>query len=355
MAQAGDEVTVEVGTLGKILAKPSPDWWTVESSGKQGLVPAAYVSEVIGFAVAEYELVPQEKTELGLKPGDKVFVLEKLDADWWVGFCSKAVGLFPSAYVREVSEEDLEERPAASIPPAPMHDDSALLKQLEEADQKIKKLQSKVTELEKDLDSSKRSQSDVEARLREKIEMLNVELSKKNEEISALQNKLAEKENAKPCISAELLLMVDGKEFHLSMGGAVDASALTKGPSPVSLPAATVSMASPPSVPSSSGTSLQIKKASGVRTDIKAALRAVGTPSSGGPSKTTTPPPRPAASSRMSIVLSDMENGLPPSVKGPPGVPGVAATPTAAGTADRRIPSTPGALRKPPLGPGMGR
>ena len=55
------------------------------------------------MARALYDFAPQEEGELRLKRGDLITVTDSSDNNWWRGHCSGAHGMFPKAYVEEVS------------------------------------------------------------------------------------------------------------------------------------------------------------------------------------------------------------------------------------------------------------
>eukprot|EP00475_Leptophrys_vorax_P029666 TRINITY_DN437_c0_g1_i1.p1 TRINITY_DN437_c0_g1~~TRINITY_DN437_c0_g1_i1.p1 ORF type:complete len:671 (+),score=222.18 TRINITY_DN437_c0_g1_i1:1568-3580(+) len=101
-AAADDEVTIRVGEIGQTLNKVSDDWWLVQFGSRSGLIPSNYVSEVLAEAVAEFDYTAQDETEVNFNENDTILVLEKLDADWWIGQVKDMQGMFPSAYVKEV-------------------------------------------------------------------------------------------------------------------------------------------------------------------------------------------------------------------------------------------------------------
>lgn len=60
------------------------------------------------FVEAKYEFVGTEANDLSLKPGMKIEVLEKLNADWWRGQAvdSGTVGIFPSNYIEVIESKN---------------------------------------------------------------------------------------------------------------------------------------------------------------------------------------------------------------------------------------------------------
>ena len=57
-------------------------------------------SSNVEYMEAIYDFKPQEDTDLPLRVGDKIEVLEKLSADWYRGRCNGRVGTFPANYVK---------------------------------------------------------------------------------------------------------------------------------------------------------------------------------------------------------------------------------------------------------------
>nr|1YNZ_A Chain A, Pin3p [Saccharomyces cerevisiae]1ZX6_A Chain A, Ypr154wp [Saccharomyces cerevisiae] len=52
------------------------------------------------YVEALYQFDPQQDGDLGLKPGDKVQLLEKLSPEWYKGSCNGRTGIFPANYVK---------------------------------------------------------------------------------------------------------------------------------------------------------------------------------------------------------------------------------------------------------------
>eukprot|EP00475_Leptophrys_vorax_P029667 TRINITY_DN437_c0_g1_i2.p1 TRINITY_DN437_c0_g1~~TRINITY_DN437_c0_g1_i2.p1 ORF type:complete len:397 (+),score=107.43 TRINITY_DN437_c0_g1_i2:215-1405(+) len=130
-ATADDEVTIRVGEIGQTLNKVSDDWWFVQFGSRSGLIPSNYVSEVLAEAIAEFDYTAQDETEVNFNENDTILVLEKLDADWWIGQVKNMQGMFPSAYVKEIPLVQLSMKQSAPsigvgqsqlnihVPPAP--------------------------------------------------------------------------------------------------------------------------------------------------------------------------------------------------------------------------------------------
>jgi hypothetical protein len=94
-------VTFRDGQIGRIINKISEAWWNVQFGLRQGLIPSHLVSEVLSFAVAEFDYTAQDDTEVTFQKEDGILILEKLDADWWIGQVAGMRGIFPSAYTME--------------------------------------------------------------------------------------------------------------------------------------------------------------------------------------------------------------------------------------------------------------
>lgn len=57
----------------------------------------------VGYCTVNYDYQGQESDELTIKPGDVIKLLEKQDADWWLGELNGRTGIFPATYVEEMS------------------------------------------------------------------------------------------------------------------------------------------------------------------------------------------------------------------------------------------------------------
>ena len=55
-------------------------------------------------AQALFDFIAEEDGEISFKKGDILFVVEKPDANWWVGMLGAqgSQGLFPSTYVKSL-------------------------------------------------------------------------------------------------------------------------------------------------------------------------------------------------------------------------------------------------------------
>ena len=99
------ELSLKKGDIVVVLQQGDPSsWWKGELNGKVGLFPGNYVKiiapEVIKAEVL-YDFDATESIELSIKKGDRVVVLHQRDgSSWWEGELNGKVGLFPGNYVK---------------------------------------------------------------------------------------------------------------------------------------------------------------------------------------------------------------------------------------------------------------
>jgi predicted nucleic acid-binding Zn-ribbon protein len=224
-AAAEDEVSLRQGDTGEILQKVSEDWWLVQFNGDEGLVPSSYLSIVLARAQAEFDYEAQDDTEISFNENDTILVLEKLDADWWIGQANGQQGMFPSAYVKEVKvsaqktkqqepapvvkETPVQQPPAESQPQAKAGNPNplALAAQgviLKKTDKKEEKVQSsptqnapppsylKSSEPQTMASSSEKKNEKKSEDLEKQLEALKKQVDSKDKEIADLQGKLKE-------------------------------------------------------------------------------------------------------------------------------------------------------------------
>lgn len=51
------------------------------------------------WCIAMYDFQASEATDLELKAGDRILIIEAVD-DWWKGTCNGRTGIFPANYVQ---------------------------------------------------------------------------------------------------------------------------------------------------------------------------------------------------------------------------------------------------------------
>jgi amphiphysin len=82
----------------------SCEWWLIQFNGKEGFVPAAYLSPVCEDAYCvEYDFDGDQDGELSVCEGQRVRVKQKHDdegnTDWWLCECDGKTGYIPSSYL----------------------------------------------------------------------------------------------------------------------------------------------------------------------------------------------------------------------------------------------------------------
>ena len=55
----------------------------------------------LGHCIAMYDYEAKQNDELTIRQDDVVIILEKQDADWWLGELNGRTGIFPATYVQE--------------------------------------------------------------------------------------------------------------------------------------------------------------------------------------------------------------------------------------------------------------
>ncbi|CAI2351984.1 unnamed protein product [Caenorhabditis sp. 36 PRJEB53466] len=142
-ARNEEDLSFAKGDLIEVLEKQEMKWKGRNPAGETGWFPKSYVKEVggqttpitspskppqngvVGAVGAQYDVVPAdltlaagqdddslytviydfdatESTDLALKTGDTIVVLEKND-DWWKGRCNGKEGIFPANYVQKAA------------------------------------------------------------------------------------------------------------------------------------------------------------------------------------------------------------------------------------------------------------
>ncbi|EJS41288.1 pin3p [Saccharomyces arboricola H-6] len=81
-------------------------------------VPRDTNSASLEYVEAIYQFDPQQDGDLGLKPGDKIQLLEKLSPEWYKGTCNGRTGIFPSNYVKPAFSGS---NGPSNLPPPPQY------------------------------------------------------------------------------------------------------------------------------------------------------------------------------------------------------------------------------------------
>uniref|UniRef100_A0A670YJR0 SH3 domain-containing kinase-binding protein 1 n=1 Tax=Pseudonaja textilis TaxID=8673 RepID=A0A670YJR0_PSETE len=149
-AQHDDELTITVGDIITNIRKEDGGWWEGQLKGRRGLFPDNFVREIKkdvkkeSFASKAPELsmhevsngnslllsetiirtskkgernrrrrcqvafsyMPQNEDELELKVGDIIEVVGEVEEGWWEGVLNGKTGMFPSNFIKELSDSD---------------------------------------------------------------------------------------------------------------------------------------------------------------------------------------------------------------------------------------------------------
>lgn len=90
--------------------------------------PRSAAPKPVGYCIATYDYKAQQAGDLDLSKGDKLAVVEHLSEDWWKGYKSDSspekTGVFPSNYVKIISQLEFEADERKAAPPAPVQSPS---------------------------------------------------------------------------------------------------------------------------------------------------------------------------------------------------------------------------------------
>ncbi|KAI9888758.1 MAG: hypothetical protein M1814_006452 [Vezdaea aestivalis] len=104
------------GDIIKVSELYSDGWGMGTLNGKRGLFPQHYTERVYVYALALYDFLPEQPTDLGFKTGDHIFVVQEGEPEkWWKGSLNGATGQFPSNYCK-------------ILPPCPLSEYQARIK-----------------------------------------------------------------------------------------------------------------------------------------------------------------------------------------------------------------------------------
>lgn len=87
-------------SLIEIIQEDEDDEWD-EAPPPPAVPPVSSV--YLGECIVQYNFSATHSDELNLQPGDQISILEKREDGWWRGKLNDTVGLFPSTYVRELT------------------------------------------------------------------------------------------------------------------------------------------------------------------------------------------------------------------------------------------------------------
>ena len=114
-----DELSVTEGAIIYVLKKYDSGWWEGMKDGITGLFPGIFVEKIteegyvpswvpkkyVEKVTAIYDYNADEDDELSFTEGTIIYVLKKLDGDWWEGVMDGITGLFPGNFVEKVTDE----------------------------------------------------------------------------------------------------------------------------------------------------------------------------------------------------------------------------------------------------------
>ncbi|XP_062982508.1 SH3 domain-containing kinase-binding protein 1 isoform X1 [Elgaria multicarinata webbii] len=149
-AQHDDELTITVGDIITNIRKDDGGWWEGQLKGRRGLFPDNFVREIKKDVKKEtlanrapeksihevsngsplllsetiiraskkgernrrrrcqvaFSYMPQNEDELELKVGDIIEVVGEVEEGWWEGVLNGKTGMFPSNFIKELSDSD---------------------------------------------------------------------------------------------------------------------------------------------------------------------------------------------------------------------------------------------------------
>ncbi|NXA83142.1 SH3K1 protein, partial [Thryothorus ludovicianus] len=148
-AQHDDELTITVGDIITNIKKDEGGWWEGQLKGRRGLFPDNFVREIRKDMKKEntankppekpinevsngsplllsetiirtnrkernrrrrcqvaFSYLPQNEDELELKVGDIIEVVGEVEEGWWEGILNGKTGMFPSNFIKELSDSD---------------------------------------------------------------------------------------------------------------------------------------------------------------------------------------------------------------------------------------------------------
>ncbi|BES87934.1 Variant SH3 domain [Nesidiocoris tenuis] len=120
-----DELTIRKGDLISDVVPNSPGWWegTLTRDGKRGLFPDNFVKLVNdpnGLALSRhsssgrkckvlFSYKPMNEDELELHVDDIIDIISEVEEGWWKGKLNNRIGVFPSNFVEEISNNGTRE------------------------------------------------------------------------------------------------------------------------------------------------------------------------------------------------------------------------------------------------------
>lgn len=107
-AAHSDDLPLQVNDIVFLLKRLNSEWFYGRVEDREGMFPASFISIQVplpdedNFVTALYEFNPQVAGDLQLKPGQLIRVTGRLSDDWLIGESEGHVGQFPSNFVDRV-------------------------------------------------------------------------------------------------------------------------------------------------------------------------------------------------------------------------------------------------------------
>ncbi|XP_070566747.1 SH3 domain-containing protein 19-like [Ptychodera flava] len=108
------ELTLRAGDVVDIVERIDENWLVGTLDGKTGSFPSSYVTSVLQKKVIAKETFPASTDgDLAFQKGDIITLLDKIDDNWWRGQLGDNIGIFPFNYVEEYNASNNQESQTA--------------------------------------------------------------------------------------------------------------------------------------------------------------------------------------------------------------------------------------------------
>ncbi|KAK9502285.1 hypothetical protein O3M35_011083 [Rhynocoris fuscipes] len=111
-----DDLNFKTGDKIFLLEEINAEWLKGKLLNKQGIFPKSYVKIVVPLTdpiimtvIAVYPFTAETWDDLDLKEGDKVNVLSRINKDWLYGECEGKRGQFPECYTQDITDLDVDD------------------------------------------------------------------------------------------------------------------------------------------------------------------------------------------------------------------------------------------------------
>lgn len=94
-------VSARTGEVGNILLDAAKDFvfCSFSNPSRSGMFPKDYALPIVSECTAIYDYSTVDTTDIPLKKGQLVYLVDKVDSEWWFGCSGGRLGVFPAAYV----------------------------------------------------------------------------------------------------------------------------------------------------------------------------------------------------------------------------------------------------------------